>query len=231
MRRLILGAPDGAGRRRDHHDQRRVRPGPGRFTRRHDGGRRRAGARQLQGAEDAVGRARPAGHLQRQRPAGHSDAARADGRHALPAERRRVQAARRAARPERRQRQQRRVLAGARGGVREAVRHRRRRRVAAAALARARQDGQPRVLVRHRSAERTHSGVDARRPGRGTAAAAGAGRPPQAVERHRGRLDHRSQQLRPLHQHRRPATRSRRRSTTRAAASCRGRAGSRSRTR
>ena len=35
------------------------------------------------------------------------------------------------------------------------------------------------------------------------AASAGAGRPPSPAERHRSRLDHRSQQLRPLHQHRR----------------------------
>ena len=62
---------------------------------------------------------------------------------------------------------------------------------------------QPRVLVRHRSARRTDSGVDARGPGRGAAASAGAGRPPSPAERHRSRLDHRSQQLRPLHQHRR----------------------------
>ena len=90
----------------------------------------------------------------------------ADGRHALPAERRGVQAARRAARPERGQRQQLRLLARARRGVRGEVRHRRRRRLAAAALARAREGRQPRVLVRHRPAGRTDSGVDAcgRRP-------------------------------------------------------------------
>ena len=35
------------------------------------------------------------------------------------------------------------------------------------------------------------------------AASAGAGRPPSPAERRRSRLDHRSQQLRPLHQHRR----------------------------
>ena len=164
---------------------------------------RRAGTRQLQGAEDAVGRAQPPGHLQRQRPAGHSDAAPRVARHAVPAERRGVQAARRAARPERGQRQQLRLLARTRRGVRGEVRHRRRRRVAAAALARAREGRQPRVLVRHRSAGRTDSGVDARGAGRGRAAPAGAGGPPPPVERRRSRLDHRSQQLRPLHQHRR----------------------------
>ncbi len=112
-------------------------------------------------------------------------------------------AARHAARPERGQRQQRRVLAGTRRGVRGAVWHRRRRRLTAAALARAREERQPRVLLRHRPAGRTDSGVDTRGAGGGPAAPTGSSRPPQAAERHRSRVDHRPQQLRPLHQHRR----------------------------
>ena len=171
---------DGAGRRRIHHVQRCVRTRQGRLGRCHDGGRRRAGAGQLQGAEDAVGRTGSSGHLERQRPAGHSDAARADRRHAIPAERRRVQAARRAARSERGQRQQRRVLAGARRGVRKdgsapSVAPCRRRRTGSSA-----QDGQPRVLVRHRPAGRADSGVDARGPGCGCSSVSRR-RPPVAV--------------------------------------------------
>ena len=42
--------------RRDSHDERRVGSGPRRFARRHDARRRRARPRQLQSAEDAVGR-------------------------------------------------------------------------------------------------------------------------------------------------------------------------------